>query len=129
VDDEDFSEDLAALGAVNSDSGTRERFVLRGSFAMTAALQTRHSAPTASDSKLSHMSLHLARQCAHRSWRMMWGQDVKHSLTRCETSSLPSTGDSDLQGRRLFLARCCFRGLLPSGPGSKRSLGLRLMLI
>jgi hypothetical protein len=30
--------------------------------------------------------------------------------------------------KRLFLALCCFRGLLPSGPGSERSLGLRLML-
>jgi len=53
--------------------------------------------------------------------------DVKHSLTRRGTSSLASTGDLDLHGRRLFLARCCFRGLLPSGPGSDR--GLRLMVI
>ena len=55
--------------------------------------------------------------------------DVKHSLTRRGTSSLASTGDLDLHGRRLFLARCCFRGLLPLGPGSDRSLGLRLMVI
>ena len=40
----------------------------------------------------------------------------------------PSAGQH-LHGRRLFLARCCFRGLLPSGPGLDRSLGLRLMLI
>jgi hypothetical protein len=40
----------------------------------------------------------------------------------------PSAGQH-LHGRRLFLARCCFRGLLPSGPGSDPSLGLRLMLI
>src|SRR5262249_5697816 len=31
--------------------------------------------------------------------------------------------------RRLFLGRCYFRGSLFSGPGSNRSLGLRLMLI
>jgi hypothetical protein len=40
----------------------------------------------------------------------------------------PSAGQH-LHGRRLFLARYCFRGLLPSGPGLDRSLGLRLMVM